>query len=401
MRNQVHDVRVAFHDHELLDLYRALRGDASDVVASEVDEHDMFGAFLLAVEHVGGEPDVLLFRFAARTGSRDRADRSGASGELDELFRGGADEGASAEFCEEGVGRGVDQTQCAVELERACGRFGGELLRHDNLNAFAFIDRLFCRFDFLFEFLAGHFWLEGLHRTRLFFPDIGLRNMGVQALVKLFDFLNRAVVSFAERHEFTGFCADRDDDGVADVVEDDHFIGEHEAEKRCVLFKFELYGRFELADCIVCDISDCAAGQRGKIGRLNEFVRVEDLLELGEPVRSGKFGASFFLVLNDHSVGQFHEDRVGVDSDEGVARPAFGTFDGFEEEDLFVVFELVEDRDGCFHVREEFAVDRYDGTGFAAFRERFEIKFFQHFCTPSRVCFYVQVCFSPQKKTAD
>ena len=223
--------------------------------------------------------------------------------------------------------------------------------------------------------------------------------MGVQALVKRFDFLNRAVVSFAERHEFAGLCADRDDDGVADVVEDDHFIGEHEAEKRCVLFKFELYGRFELADCIVCDISDCAAGQRGKVGRLNELVRIENLLEFCEPVRSGKLGAPLFLVLNDHSVGQFHEDRVGVDSDEGVARPAFGTFDGFEEEDLFVVFELVEDRDRGFHVREEFAVDRYDGTSFAAFRERFEIEFFQHFCTPSRVCFFMfKFVFRHKKK---
>ena len=100
MRNQVHDVRVAFHDHELLDLHGALRGDASDVVASEVDKHDVLRAFLLAVEHVGGELDILLFGFAARAGSCDRADRSGASGEFDELFRGGADESGGVELRE-------------------------------------------------------------------------------------------------------------------------------------------------------------------------------------------------------------------------------------------------------------------------------------------------------------
>ena len=46
-RDEVHDVRVALERHVGRHPHRAVLGDAADVVAAEVDEHDVLGALLL------------------------------------------------------------------------------------------------------------------------------------------------------------------------------------------------------------------------------------------------------------------------------------------------------------------------------------------------------------------
>ena len=55
--------------------HRAGGGDPSDVVATEVEQHHMFGAFLLVGEEIGGQRLVLGLGLAAPTGARDGPDR--------------------------------------------------------------------------------------------------------------------------------------------------------------------------------------------------------------------------------------------------------------------------------------------------------------------------------------
>ena len=43
--DDVHDVGVALDDHEFVDTHGAILSGASDVVSSEVNEHDVFGSF--------------------------------------------------------------------------------------------------------------------------------------------------------------------------------------------------------------------------------------------------------------------------------------------------------------------------------------------------------------------
>ena len=57
--HDVHDVAVVLDLHELVDGHRARRAHAAEVVAAQVDEHDVLGALLLVGEQVGAQAPVL------------------------------------------------------------------------------------------------------------------------------------------------------------------------------------------------------------------------------------------------------------------------------------------------------------------------------------------------------
>ena len=48
-RYQMHDVRVLLHVHQVADLHRAIFADAAQIVAAEIDQHDVLGALFLVV----------------------------------------------------------------------------------------------------------------------------------------------------------------------------------------------------------------------------------------------------------------------------------------------------------------------------------------------------------------
>ena len=66
-------MRVALDGQELADPDRAVAGDAADVVAREVDQHDVLRALLRVGEELAGVRLVLVPRAAARAGPRERA----------------------------------------------------------------------------------------------------------------------------------------------------------------------------------------------------------------------------------------------------------------------------------------------------------------------------------------
>ena len=42
----MHDVAVTFDGHDVADLHAAVAGDPANVVAAQIDEHDVLGPFL-------------------------------------------------------------------------------------------------------------------------------------------------------------------------------------------------------------------------------------------------------------------------------------------------------------------------------------------------------------------
>ena len=72
----MHDVAETLNDHELVDGYGARLGDAREVVACQVDEHEVFGAFLFVGEQFLGECEVF-FAGCARGGTGDGWVRGG------------------------------------------------------------------------------------------------------------------------------------------------------------------------------------------------------------------------------------------------------------------------------------------------------------------------------------
>ena len=83
LRREVHDVAVALERHQLVDVDGPEPGDPADVVAGEVDEHDVLGALLGMFDELGGEPAVVVIGPAALAGAGDRAGDHRVVDELD------------------------------------------------------------------------------------------------------------------------------------------------------------------------------------------------------------------------------------------------------------------------------------------------------------------------------
>jgi len=85
-------VGVLLDGHEVHDLDAARRADAAEVVAAEVDEHEVLRAFLGVGEELRGELGILLRAGTARAGAGDRVQDHLVVGDLHERFRTGADD---------------------------------------------------------------------------------------------------------------------------------------------------------------------------------------------------------------------------------------------------------------------------------------------------------------------
>ena len=70
----MHDVAVALDEELVGDLDRADLGDAADIVAAEIEQHQMLGALLRIGQQFVFQRLVLVRRRAARARAGDRAD---------------------------------------------------------------------------------------------------------------------------------------------------------------------------------------------------------------------------------------------------------------------------------------------------------------------------------------
>ena len=74
----MHHMRVSFDLHHIGELHGLIIGHAADVVAAQVDEHDMLGAFLGISQQLIGQGLVFGFIRPAAAGARQGPDRDHA-----------------------------------------------------------------------------------------------------------------------------------------------------------------------------------------------------------------------------------------------------------------------------------------------------------------------------------
>src|SRR6185437_14624476 len=82
--DDVHDVGVSLHIHEVVDLHGTVFTYAPQIIAAKIHQHYMLGAFLFIVEHLLLKAKIFRFVCAARM--------SACNGTVFELAAGGADE---------------------------------------------------------------------------------------------------------------------------------------------------------------------------------------------------------------------------------------------------------------------------------------------------------------------
>ena len=95
----MHDVGVALDVHQICHFDGSIFADTADVVAAEVDEHDVLGAFLFVGEHLALGGEVGGFAGAARAGSGDGAVLDAAAFDADQELGRGADDVGGFFFC--------------------------------------------------------------------------------------------------------------------------------------------------------------------------------------------------------------------------------------------------------------------------------------------------------------
>ena len=151
----MHDMAVEFDRIAVGDL-DAVRGrHTSDIVAAEVEQHQMFGPFLGIGEQAFPVRLVFGCIFAARTGAGDRPDGDLAIARADQDFRAGTGQRKAGQVEKKQEGRRVDPAQGAIKLDRGQGEGRGETLRQHHLEDVTGLDIIFCAQHHLAIFFGG------------------------------------------------------------------------------------------------------------------------------------------------------------------------------------------------------------------------------------------------------
>ena len=161
--DEVHHVGVALDEHEVANFYGSVLADAAEIVAAEIDEHDVFGAFFFVSEHFLFEGRVFGIVAATGVGAGDGAvfEVASAGGGADEHFGRGTDDVhsggilAGAEAQEIHVGGRVDGAEGAVKIEGRDAGLEVPTLGEDDLEDVSGRDVLFGATDAFEELFFG------------------------------------------------------------------------------------------------------------------------------------------------------------------------------------------------------------------------------------------------------
>ncbi len=115
----------------------------ADVVAPQVDQHQMFGKFLFIAEQVCRECFVFRGSLAARAGAGNGTGFHYIIGHFHHKFGRRPHQLVFAEINVEQIGRGIEGTECAIGAERIGVGLKCQPLGQDHLKRFTFGDKFF------------------------------------------------------------------------------------------------------------------------------------------------------------------------------------------------------------------------------------------------------------------
>ena len=298
---------------ELGHLDGCVLADPRQVVAQQVDDHDVFGPVLLARPQAGGEGGVGQRIAPARQGPLDRPGLDPALVHLEKAFRrrGGQDAVAEAHVGREG--RRVQVAQPAIETEgrKVLGQVGAKALRQIGLEDVAGMDVV----DHpLHRRLVGHAAEVGGHGGR---PRgrCGHRAQGRRGGQPGLEGLGSRPRPGLARGKFLLGQTARQDPGALFVVvvgDDDVVEAERQVGKRHIVDRGRRHP-LEVAAQVVAEIAGDAPLERRQPGIGIELVQFELTLEHGEGI-----AVEDAAVEADPAVPAFH-DTERFRRDEGIA----------------------------------------------------------------------------------
>ncbi len=218
----MHHVRVALDDHPVGHGDGARRGDAADVVASEIDEHHVLGDLLRIGEQLRRELLVGFARRAARARAGDRPQRDCRAFLPHEDLGRRADHVEVAEIVVEHVRRRVERAQRAVERQRRRREGPRKALREHDLHHVAGGDVVLRLAHGPHERLGAETALRLGHRR-------GRLERDRHRLAQLAPQRRKPRRRCRERFVLRGIGVDDQRDLAREVVDDDELLGQEQA----------------------------------------------------------------------------------------------------------------------------------------------------------------------------
>ena len=325
--DDVHHVAVALDMTVRIHADGAGSRDAAEVVAREIDEHDVLGVLLRIGEQFLLQSRVLRAVLAARPRAGDRPHLRVAVRQLHQRFGRRADDHAVAEIAIEHVRRRIQQAQCAIGFERLQLAFAGEAHRQHQLVDVACGDVLLRAMNAVNE--LGFAQAADARRVADTFVAVGNR-----AAQRLHDLrAQRAALALAPRMQQR--------DAAREVVE-------YQQRLRCEVVSLRRgfddarvrRQPLEVAHEIVTGNADQAAGQwhtgnsRARLRRIRE--RLAQCLQQFVLVarRGTRAAVDREAELVEPNLGAFAE------ADERIAREALAALDALQQEARLERFEL-------------------------------------------------------------
>src|SRR5579872_3577827 len=338
MRNDMHHMAVALDEETIRHFDRTDLGDAADVVAAKIEQHEMLGALLGIDEEFSGELLVLLHALAPPARAGDRPDRDLAVAYPNQDFRAGDHDLEAAEIEIAKIGRRIDATQSAIEREGRQVELAGVALRQHHLEYVAGDDVFLRLLDHGVEFRLGRIGLRFARHQR---GIGGRRGMGQWTFEYGDDRVQsrlRALVGGARGDARRRTDRRHDGNLVAYGVEDDH-DGRTDEERIGHADRVGFGGgqSLHLAHHVIAEIAENAGGHRRQARRYVDTrfgeKGAQSLQGFGVARREGvAIDKRAAIDCAGRAAGA--PDDVGIEADHGIAAALRAAFDGFQEKDV-------------------------------------------------------------------
>ncbi len=356
---------IAF-DHELLaDLDRARFGHAADIVATQIDQHHVLGAFLRVGQQFGFQCLVQFGRGAARAGAGDRAHSDHAIAQARQNFWRRTNHLGTADIEKIHVRRRIQCTQRAIHIHRARAERHAQALRWHYLEDIAGTHVFLRLAHHGVIFLAGKRGMEVRFVDRI--GNLRLRVTGA-ALTQAMRQLVQAPIGAHIGLRLPRVGMHDQVQTALEIVEHRQLFGEHQQDVRRAEFVGLVatpQARLDVLDALETEPADQPAGEAGQPIQLRHRMFGPQRIDFGQRVGdlTGLDDFAVFADLQRVAPKAVHAPRR--QADDGVAPEALPAFDRFEQIGIGAVGELQVDRERRVQVGQHFADNGNTGVTFS------------------------------------
>ena len=366
-------MRVLLHGHEVRDADGPGARHPSHIVAAQIHQHHVFRALFLVGQKLLPQDAVLFLGGPAATGTGDRPQLHEAILAADQHLRRRAHQFHLGEPQVVHVGRGVDDPEGAVDIERPGPDGCLPPLGQDALKDIAGLDVLLRLHHDLLEIGFAH---VGRENGRA--PARGAPGRRPAARAEPRDHpvdppdgigIGRLMIALADmgvRHN---------PDRLGHIVEDEQRIREQKAGLGQPQEILSLRGEpLELADHIVAQIPHRAPAEPGQPGDLDRAVLQHDLAETGQQIRLHRDPPPAPPARHDHFPVVAVNQRRRAAPQERVPRPLFTALHAFQKVGARPPIDLGQSRDRGLKVGQHFPGDGNQVSLFGQRAKLFEIR---------------------------